>query len=98
MKLKLKYRYTVIRKLNRRSHLASRFWVEGEGIADLLWELGIPATTTLGGSKGYSKYGDYSADLKGVNLILCPDRDKPGIQYMADVAVDYPNAKWLYAP
>lgn len=74
------------------------FWVEGEGIADLLWELGIPATTTLGGSKGYSKYGDYSADLKEVDLVLCPDRDKPGIQYMADVAVDYPNAKWLYAP
>ncbi|BAZ03290.1 hypothetical protein NIES37_73030 (plasmid) [Tolypothrix tenuis PCC 7101] len=74
------------------------FCVEGEGIADLLWSLGLPATTTLGGSKAYCKYGNYSNDLKGADLVLCPDRDRPGVAYMADVAIDYPDAKWLYAP
>jgi len=74
------------------------FWVEGEGVADLLWNIGIPATTTLGGAKGYRKYGDYRADLKGADLVLCPDRDLPGLGYMVEIAQDYPDAKWLYAP
>ncbi|MBA3920245.1 MAG: heavy metal transporter [Nostocaceae cyanobacterium] len=73
-------------------------WVEGEGVADLLWSMGIPATTTLGGAKGYRKYGDYSQDLEGADLVLSPDRDKPGIAYMASVASDYPASLWLYAP
>ena len=72
------------------------FMVEGEGCADALWELGIPATTTLGGSKKYRAFGRYFEDLKGATLVLCPDRDKVGIEHMEDIARDFPNAKWCY--
>lgn len=76
------------------------FFVEGEGVADCLWNLGLAATTTIGGSKGYHNYGEgYKEDLKGAtDLILCPDRDKPGLEYMDGVFKDFPSAKWLYAP
>ncbi|NJL62271.1 MAG: hypothetical protein HC903_11085 [Methylacidiphilales bacterium] len=76
------------------------FFVEGEGVANCLWDLGLAATTTIGGSKGYRKYGDgFIADLDGATeLILCPDRDKPGLEYMDEAFKDFPSAKWLYAP
>jgi hypothetical protein len=74
------------------------FWVEGEDAADLLWELGLPATTTLGGSKSYSKYGNYKNDLEGAEIVICPDRDKPGVAYAEEIYQDYPQSQWLYAP
>lgn len=72
------------------------FMVEGEAKCDLLWDLGIPATTTLGGSKKYRAYGKYFEDLKDATLVLCPDRDKLGIEHMEDIALDFPQAKWCY--
>lgn len=72
------------------------FMVEGEAKCDALWNLGIPATTTLGGSKKYRAYGRYFEDLQGANLVLCPDRDKTGLEHMEDVARDFPKAKWCY--
>lgn len=74
------------------------FLVEGEGCADRLYEIGLVATTTLGGSKKYRSYGDYTQDLAEANLILCPDRDQPGLAHMKEVAKDFPNARWLFAP
>lgn len=74
------------------------FLVEGEGVADALWKLGIAATTTIGGALKYRAYGDYLKDLQGATLVLCPDRDKPGLLHMEDVNKDYPDAKWLYSP
>ncbi|WP_260446210.1 MULTISPECIES: VapE domain-containing protein [unclassified Nostoc] len=74
------------------------FIVEGEGIADILWEMGIPATTTIGGALKYRAYGNYQADLEDANLVLCPDRDEPGLKHMEDIFKDFPDAKWLYAP
>ncbi|MEA5504843.1 VapE domain-containing protein [Halotia wernerae UHCC 0503] len=74
------------------------FIVEGEGIADILWEMGIPATTTIGGALKYRAYGNYQGDLEGANLVLCPDRDEPGLKHMEDINKDFPDAKWLYAP
>ncbi|MGF1676410.1 MAG: VapE domain-containing protein [Rivularia sp. (in: cyanobacteria)] len=74
------------------------FVVEGEGVCDTLWELGLAATTTLGGSGKYRTYGSYKADLEGASLVLCPDRDMPGLEHMKDVCKDFPDAKWLYAP
>jgi len=44
------------------------FIVEGEPIADLLWEMGIPATTNIGGSKKW-KASD-SQDLKGAKIVI----------------------------
>lgn len=65
------------------------FIVEGEQVADALWSIGIPATTTIGGSNGYKSNGDYGKDLIGAQLVLCPDRDKPGLKYMANFAKDF---------
>jgi hypothetical protein len=73
------------------------YWVEGEKCADALWNIGIPATTSIGGSDGYKRYGDYSNVFVGVNLVIAPDRDIAGIKYADAIAHDYPQAKWLYA-
>ena len=70
--------------------------VEGEGCADALWNIGIPATTTLGGSKKYHSYGDYSEDLQDAHLVLCPDCDRVGIAHMEEIAQDFPAAQWCY--
>ncbi|WP_414544417.1 VapE domain-containing protein [Nostoc sp. CCY0012] len=74
------------------------FFVEGEDIVDTLWKLGIPATTNIGGAGKYRAYGSYQGDLENANLVLCPDRDEPGLKHMEDINKDFPNAKWLYAP
>ncbi|NEQ47845.1 MAG: hypothetical protein F6K00_31685 [Leptolyngbya sp. SIOISBB] len=74
----------------------SVFWVEGEPCADALWELGIPATTTVRGSSGY-----HSEVHRGLfpqeKLVLCPDQDIQGLRYAEAIAADYPEAQWLYA-
>jgi putative DNA primase/helicase len=76
------YRYQEVKKAIERDELV--FIVEGESTADLLWELGIPATTSIGGSGGYSNYGNYRDELNGARLILCPDRDANGVKYIAN--------------
>jgi Protein of unknown function (DUF3987) len=67
------------------------FWVEGESTADLLWDRGIAATTTIGGSGGYSSYGNYQQDLAGARLVLAPDRDSNGLKYIANIERDFPK-------
>ena len=71
------------------------FIVEGEPCADALWNLGIPATTNIGGA-GKWKSSD-SKDLVGAKVVLCPDRDKPGIKHTEAIAEHFPDAQWLYA-
>ncbi len=73
------------------------FWVEGEKVADALWSIGIAATTSIGGSNGYTHWGTYKNDLKDANLVICPDRDEVGMKYAEQVFSDFPDAKWLYA-
>ncbi|NET39388.1 MAG: DUF3987 domain-containing protein, partial [Cyanothece sp. SIO1E1] len=88
------YRYQEVR---RAIATGQPIWmVEGEGCADALWNLGLPATTTLGGSKKYRSYGNYNADLKDARLVLCPDQDQVGIAHMTDVYQDFPQAQWCY--
>lgn len=88
------YRY---REVQQAIAIGQAVWmVEGEGCADALWKAGIPATTTLGGSKKYRSYGNYSADLKDARLVLCPDQDQVGLAHMADVYQDFPQAQWCY--
>jgi hypothetical protein len=36
------------------------FWVEGEPCVEALERIGLVGTTSIGGSAGYTKYGDYS--------------------------------------
>ena len=89
------YRYAEVR---RAVAAGQPIWVvEGEGCADALWNLGIPATTTLGGSKKYRSYGDYAQDLEGARLVLCPDRDQVGMAHMEEIAQDFPEAQWCYS-
>ena len=83
------YRYQQVRQAIERGELI--FHVEGEATADSLWELGIAATTTLGGSDGYSKYGNYQADLAEARIVVTPDRDSKGIKYIANIERDFPT-------
>jgi hypothetical protein len=83
------YRYWEISQAIERKELI--FIVEGEGVADRLWELGIPATTTIGGSGGYSNYGVYRQDLEGAKLVLTPDRDRLGVEYIGNFDRDFPS-------
>jgi hypothetical protein len=73
------------------------FIVEGELTCDRLWEIGIPSVTFLGGSGQYRANSDYSLLFRGKKIVLCPDRDEPGIALMREVASDNPGAQWLYA-
>lgn len=72
------------------------FIVEGEPCADALWNLGLAATTNIGGSGKWQETD--TNDLAGAEqIILCPDRDKPGLKHMEEIAENFPAAKWLYA-
>lgn len=73
------------------------FVVEGELCCDAVWQIGLPSVTFLGGSKQYRSNGDYSSLFKNSRLVLCPDRDEPGVALMREVAADNPGAQWLYA-
>lgn len=92
------YRYQEVRKAIAEGKPI--FMVEGEAVADCLWKLGLAATTTIGGGGKYRKYGSgYKQDLEGAGIVvLCPDRDEPGLKHMEDIAQDFPDAAWLYAP
>jgi replicative DNA helicase len=61
------------------------YLVEGEGKADQLWALGLPATCNLGGS---GKFQDSDAQdlIKAKEIILCPDRDQVGLKHIHTVA------------
>ncbi len=65
------------------------FIVEGEPCCDALWKLGLPATTNIGGS-GKWKPSD-TKDLEGAKVVLCPDRDKPGVAHAEAIALEEPE-------
>ena len=73
------------------------FLVEGELSCDKMWSIGLPAVTFLGGSGQYRSNGDYTTLFKGLRIVLCPDRDEPGVALMKEVASDNPGAQFLYA-
>ena len=81
------YRYQEVRQAILAGQLI--FLVEGEVSVDLLWELGIAATTTIGGSGAYNEYGNYHEDLAGARLVLAPDRDRNGLKYIANIERDF---------
>lgn len=73
--------------------------VEGEKKVDDLHHLGIAATCAIGGAGKWREYGypNYLEDLEGAAVVICPDRDEPGMKHAAMIAEDFPNARWLYA-
>jgi hypothetical protein len=70
------YRYQEIQKAIAQNKTI--FIVEGESCADALWELGIPATTNIGGSKKWRDYHSQDLFLSSNSslplIVLCPDR------------------------
>jgi hypothetical protein len=81
------------------------FLVEGESCADRLLELGIPATTSIGGAGKWSGYGypNYLQDLQGCRIILSPDADSHGVAHMLEIerslrSAGIEIAGWLLAP
>jgi len=81
------------------------FIVEGEKCVDRLMDLGIPATTSIGGAKKWNRYGypNYLEDLQGCRVVLAPDGDAPGLKHMTDIARSLREygieiAGWLLAP
>lgn len=72
--------------------------VEGEGKANKLLSMGLAATSAIGGSGKWRDYGypNYLEDLGNAQIVICPDRDLVGIKHADDIAIDYPDAKWLY--
>jgi putative DNA primase/helicase len=90
------YRYAEVREAISRGETI--FIVEGEPCADALWELSIPATTNIGGAGKWTE--SHSDDLEGAtSIVLCPDRDKPGVEHMQKVDHTLPigDAQWLCA-
>lgn len=73
-----------------------RVWlVEGPKDADVLWSLGIPATTTPGGAKGWRD--EYATQIRYAgpeDVIACRDNDEAGLSYVrrAAAAIAYIGA------
>ncbi len=87
------YNYALVRSAIELGGLV--FFVEGEKCVEELTKLGLVVTTNFGGSKRLSP-SDIE-DLRGANLVICPDRDVPGIELADKVADSFPQAQWLYA-
>ena len=69
-------------------------WVEGEGCADRLWALGIPAVTSLGGSGGFDPERD-GGHIPPSRLVTFPDQDKGGVKYACQVAAAHPGCRFV---
>lgn len=72
------------------------FVVEGEKVAEAGKEIGLLTTTTAHGAHGI-KLTDMSP-LRNRNVVLCPDNDEPGEQYMLSVAAHLERPTWLRLP
>jgi archaellum biogenesis ATPase FlaH len=72
------------------------FWVEGEPACDDLEKIGLVGVTTLGGTNALA-HTRWQCLYPPEQVVICPDRDNPGIKYAKQVADAYPGASWLYA-
>ena len=71
------------------------YWVEGEPCVDRLWELGLPAVTSIGGAGKFNPERD-AGHIPPEQLVVVPDRDQPGVKHMEQVAAAHPGCQWLY--
>lgn len=89
------YRYPEIRAAIARGETI--YIVAGEKCADLMWSIGLAATTNFCG-EGKWKESD-TKDLDGATqIVICPDNDRPGIKHAYLLGDQFPNAKYLYLP
>jgi len=96
--------FRIFCSVNERAKGGRIFLVEGEGKVQALLAMGIPATCAIGGAGKWKQYGhpNYLEDLKGYQVVLCPDRDEPGVKHCEEVEADLIEngidvAGWLYA-
>lgn len=90
------YRYLSIQSAIQRGETI--FIVEGEPCADILWSLGLAATCNIQGAKSFSLSD--AADVVGAKkIVLCPDRDRPGVELMEkwEKALKGLEVEYLYA-
>ena len=71
------------------------YWVEGEGCADALWAIDLPAVTSIGGAGKFKPERD-AGHLPPDRLVVVPDRDQPGLKHADTVAAAHPGCRWLY--
>lgn len=78
--------YNLLSQNNRPGVIDSDFVVvvEGENKVEALLDLGICATCNLGGAGKWKD--EYSEFLKGKDVLILPDNDKPGKDHAAQVA------------
>jgi phage/plasmid-associated DNA primase len=86
------YRYADVQKAIANGDYI--FIVDGEQCADALWAIDLAATTCIGGA-GKWRITDTS-DLQGAKVVICPDRDSPGVEDAAKISQHFPEAQWLY--
>lgn len=70
------------------------FIVDGENCVKKLEEIGLVGTTSIGGM-GKWRNTDTS-DLQDTQVVICPDRDEPGVEDAAKVSEHFTDAQWLY--
>ncbi|MBD2429380.1 VapE domain-containing protein, partial [Phormidium sp. FACHB-1136] len=96
--------FRIFCSVNERAKGGRIFLVEGEGKVNALLSKGIPATCAIGGAGKWKQYGypNYLEDLKGYQVVLCPDRDEPGVKHCEEIEADLVQngitvAGWCYA-
>ena len=69
---------------------AQVFIAEGEKCVEALWELGLAATCNPSGAgKWKDEYTEHFP--KGIEIIIIPDADKPGMNHAGQVAESFLN-------
>jgi predicted P-loop ATPase len=72
------------------------FVVEGESCAEALRALGLHVTSVPNGSGSWRSQMPDMPKLAANRLILCPDRDRPGIELMERLSAAFPGSRWLW--
>ena len=72
------------------------FVVEGETCAEALRVMGLHVTSVPNGSGSWRSGVPDLPKLAANRLILCPDRDRTGVELMYRLAAAFPGSRWLW--
>lgn len=89
------YRYQEIRQAIADGE--TLYIVAGEKCADVMWSIGLPATTNICG-EGHWQESDTECLEGAREIVICPDNDRQGIKHAYKLLEQFPNSKFLYAP